>query len=318
MRKRLATLVGIAILLLWGGVMIAFYVSGRIVVYLTGEFRTFALLAGFGLVVLALFNLLTMRANVGDGHHHDHDHDHDHGDDDDHDHVTPALGVVPLLILIVPLVAAARLSPDAFSERVVMNKGLYDIVDASSATVGKSVALERPAPPVDGSSEPDGGVDVDEGVGSGANGEMADGAPAEEEWEEYTLADLEAQVEKTADGNFLLTVPQLFYTAGDEELQRVVETVKVEAVAQVMPEKVNNPDGTRLRIFRLFVECCAADARPLSIPAEFGAEPPEYQEMGWVKVVGTMSYVEEDGITVPLLMVESMEETEEPEDAFMF
>ncbi|MEM8956060.1 MAG: DUF1980 domain-containing protein [Verrucomicrobiota bacterium] len=311
MRKRLATLIGIAILLLWGVMMIAFYVSGRIVVYLTGEFRTFALLAGLGLVVLGLFNLLTMRANVGSGHHHDHDHDHDHhhdhDHDDDHDHVTPAIGLVPLLILVVPLVVAARISPDEFSERVVMNKGLYDILDASSATVGKSVALERSTSPVDAPEAADGV-------------EMAEEAPGgeEEEWEEYTLADLEAQVDRTPEGNFLLTVPQLFYTAGDEELQRVVETVTVEAVAQVMPEKVNNPDGTRLRIFRLFVECCAADARPLSIPAEFGQEPPTYEEMGWVKVVGTMSYVEEDGITVPLLMVESMEETEAPEDAFMF
>jgi uncharacterized membrane protein YcgQ (UPF0703/DUF1980 family) len=320
MGKRTATVLGIAILLLWGGVMISFYLSGRIVGYLTGEFRTFAMLAGFGLCVLALFNLLTLRAKVGCGH------DHDHGDDDghghDHDHVTPVIGVIPFLILVVPLVAAARMSPDQFSDRVVKNKGLYSIVDASKATVGKSAALERPATATvpDAPSDPpvsmdDVGAPADSGAGADA---VAEAVPEEEEWEEYTLADLEAQVEKTEEGHFLLTVPQLFYTAGDEELQRVVQDVTVEAVAQVMPEKVNNPDGTRLRVFRLFVECCAADARPLSIPVEFGEAPPKYQEMGWVKVIGKMTYVEEDGITVPLLNVERMEETEPPEDAFMF
>jgi uncharacterized membrane protein YcgQ (UPF0703/DUF1980 family) len=316
MGKRTATMVGIAILLLWGGMMIAFYMSGRIVGYLTGEFRTFALLAGFGLCVLALFNLLTLRAKVGCGH------DHDHGDEEghDHDHVTPVIGLIPFLILVVPLVAAAKMSPDQFSERVVMNKGLYSIVDASKSTVGKSAALERPASVAAMDAPLD--EEIPDAVESSApvaeSGAGADTAVEEEEWEEYTLADLEARVEKTEEGNFLLTVPQLFYTAGDEELQRVVQEVTVEAVAQVMPEKVNNPNGSRLRVFRLFVECCAADARPLSIPVEFGKAPPEYQEMGWVRVIGKMSYVEEDGITVPVLNVERMEETDPPEDAFMF
>ena len=161
-------------------------------------------------------------------------------------------------------------------------------------------------------------ADAPDAPGAGGDAPADAAAEVEDEWGEYTLADLEAQVDKSEDGNFMLTVPQLFYTAGDEELQRVLEGLAVETVAQVMPEKVNNDDGHRLRVFRLFIECCAADARPLSIPIDFGEPAPEYQEMGWVKVVGKMKYVDEDGITVPLLTVDAMNTVEPPEDAFMY
>ena len=81
-----------------------------------------------------------------------------------------------------------------------------------------------------------------------------------------------------------------------------------------MPETINNPDGTRLRIFRLFIECCAAGARSLSIPIEFREEPPGYEEMGWVKVVGKMHYSKEGEEIVPVINVETREPTAEPID----
>ena len=77
-------------------------------------------------------------------------------------------------------------------------------------------------------------------------------------------------------------------------------------------------DGTRIRVFRLFMECCAADARPLSIPVDFGKAPPDYKEMGWYKIRGKMDYRMEDGITVPILRAIGMAETEEPEEGMLY
>jgi hypothetical protein len=95
-------LISALLLLLWGGVMLYFYVGGRIVHYLPpdGIFRPMALWGGIGMVVLALYNLATIGAKEADCCEHDHEHDHghdhahkdgscghDHGHSHDHGHV---------------------------------------------------------------------------------------------------------------------------------------------------------------------------------------------------------------------------------------
>jgi hypothetical protein len=71
------------LLLLWGGVMVYFFASGRVVHYLTGfgGFRVQALICGLLLCVLAAFELL-VRERHNHEHEHDHDHDHAHGQAD--------------------------------------------------------------------------------------------------------------------------------------------------------------------------------------------------------------------------------------------
>lgn len=293
--------------------MVYFYASGRISVYLAPEFRIYSLVAGLGLCVLGIFNLLTMKADVGCGHDHDHG-DEGQGHEHDHDH-GPPITVVSLIFLTVPLLVAARISPDGFGAQTVANKGLYNPnYEANPVKEGFDLRVEETAP----RKETAGPAVEPQPQPETATATEPEPEPADDGYGEYTLADLEAQVDKSAEGNYLLTIPQLFYTGGDEELQRVLKGLPVETVGQVMDEEINNADGTRLRIFRLFIECCAADARPLSIPAEFGKAAPEYQEMGWVKIIGTMNYVSEDGMTVPVLEVKTMEPTEPPEDEMIF
>jgi uncharacterized membrane protein YcgQ (UPF0703/DUF1980 family) len=134
----------------------------------------------------------------------------------------------------------------------------------------------------------------------------------------FTLADLKAQVPQSKEGNFILEVPELYYTAGDKEVQSVITGQPVETTAQVLPEKVNNADGKRLRIFRLLVQCCAADARPYSVPVEFADKAPPIKDMTWVKIVGTMAYAQENGQTVPLVKAISITETTAPENSMLY
>ena len=58
--------------------MVYFYVSGRISLYLAQEFRIYTLVAGLGLCVLGLFNLLTRGTGTEAECCHDHGHDHGH------------------------------------------------------------------------------------------------------------------------------------------------------------------------------------------------------------------------------------------------
>lgn len=436
-------LVSVILLALWGGVMLYFYASGRISKYLQSEgiFQPMVLIGGVGLVVLALFNLLTMGAEESDCCEHDHDHDHDHGGcghdhsrdegpgagcghdhshghahdhahaeahdhgccGHDHDHAHKeshvccghdhghhhehahsheghAHGIldesgmagrlVAIFILAVPVTYAAIRTPDQFSINTITNKGGYSsVIDAAGAvqhsiknkaagkpapedTAAAADANKPDAPPPAASSQaavpaaavaaappsastslpaavtalPPATVSTTTTSGAGASPAAAaaaasappSGAKDTKSYGGFTLADLEAQVPKSKAGNFMLDVPEIYYTAGDKEVQTVLAGQSVETVAQVLPEKVNNAEGRRLRVFRLQIQCCAADARPYSIPVEFSDKAPTIKDMTWVKVTGKMAYRQEGGQTVPLLEAKSIDETAAPENATMY
>ena len=143
-------------------------------------------------------------------------------------------------------------------------------------------------------------------------------AQATKSYGTFSLEDLKQQVPQSKDGNFILEVPELYYTGGDQEVQRVLTGQMVETIAQILPEKVNNADGHRLRIFRMLVQCCAADARPYSVPVDFGKKAPDLKEMSWVKVVGKMSYKKEGEQTVPVIQATKVEETTAPDNAMIY
>lgn len=443
-------LVSVALLLLWGGVLLYFYSSGRITHYLPpdGIFRPMALTAGIGLMVLGIFNLATMGHETSDccdhdhdhdddghghdhahddgccGHDHSHDHahqhthshdkagccdhghahapspektdccghDHSHGHDHGHSHAHTTAAAAPhdhahgileesgpigrtvaILILAVPIVVAAALTPDQFSPNAIINKGLYSNNYSTSSVApqtrlgsnkpgagapagtpaaktttptaavpaptpapvaqpGKATLAEVPAsgPRVPGSAAPATAsvasttVNVPPpGPGPDAKktAEMAakapSGADATKSYGSFTLADLKAQVPQSKEGNFILEVPELYYTAGDKEVQGVLAGQMVETTAQVLPEK-NDTTGKRLRIFRLLVQCCAADARPYSVPVEFADKAPVLKDMTWVKVIGKMAYKQEGGQTVPTIEVSSITETTSPDNAMLY
>jgi hypothetical protein len=400
--------VSVALLFLWGSVLLYFYASGRIINYLPpdGIFQPMVLVAGVGLMILGLFNLLTSNAAELDcGHDHSHDHDHahshsgccghdhdhavahdhdhdhstcghdhshdtptrghDHGHDHDHDHQEHAHAhgmleesgwtgrFVAIAILAIPITLAALNSPDQFSPRVAENKGLYspnyaDTTRADQFSLKKASAAsptsaladltappksspspDAPPAPKAGSSPSQApamdtppakattpaGTDAPATASGGSSGTTP---PAAQSYGNFTLADLEAQVPKSEAGNFILDVPEIYYTGGDVEVQSVLKGQSVETIAQILPEKVNNDDGHRLRIFRMLVQCCAADARPYSIPVDFGKKAPDYKEMSWVKIVGTMTYKQEGGQTVPVLEAKTIEETTAPDQTMIY
>lgn len=367
-------LISTLLLLLWGGVMLYFHVSGRIASYLPpdGIFRPMALWGGIGMVVLGLYNLATMGAKEAaccehehdhdhahkDGccghdhaheHKHDHDHDHDHGhahEHHHHDHVhahdeegthghshgileeSGAIGrLVAILLLAVPVTYAAIRTPDRYSSNAVINKGLYapnygEGARAEQFSLKKDTPA-RPAPAVAAPAVAQTLPDPSKGPAPAVNTkevekQAAKGGAEAKSYGTFSLADLKAQVPQSPEGNFILEVPEIYYTAGDKEVQGVLSGQPVETIAQVLPEKVNNEKGTRLRIFRLLVQCCAADARPYSIPVEFGKAAPQFKDMSWVKVTGKMTYKQEGEQTVPVLEATSMTEAAEPANAMVY
>lgn len=132
-----------------------------------------------------------------------------------------------------------------------------------------------------------------------------------------TRAEIEKSHRKTGDGFLEFSLMELFFSSGDREMQNLLDGLKVETEGRWMDEKVRNPNGTRKRLYRLFITCCAADSRAIPIVLEFGKTPPEFRENDWVKVSGTMRFPLEEGLIQPVLVVERVIAAEPPyEESF--
>jgi len=337
--KKFLQFLTIATLITWGGVFLFFYLTGRVEKHLDSSFRIYALIAGVGMLVLGAFNFINRKRAVGlcnhdhahgdHTHDHDHDHTHDHDHDHDHDHHhhhddSPSTVFSSIIILLVPLLIATGYSKDQFSPQYLAKWGKIER-QMLQMRIAEARSKRSPSNETVGSSaDPKANPYTSDAVGSVANPTDADTPPepsdndTNDSWATFTIEDLKQMVPQNEAGDFQLDVPQIFYTAGDIELMDVMEGIPIETTAQLMEETLNNPNGHRLKAFRLFIECCAADARPLSIPIDFGQGPPEYIEMGWYKLYGKLHYVEEDGELLPILQMERFEETSEPPEGLLF
>jgi len=290
MSQRLIIILQSIVLFVFGLIFIWFYIFGRIDKYLTsaGSFQIQALMAGLFLSIISGFLLLTSSKKVSCAH--------------DHDHSEMTLGgmVLTSLIVLIPVIISALYTPDAYSKNWVQN---------NSTGWGKGVIGETPEAFNLKNQVNDKQSIKSEGESEGSKTKaVADAAG----WGPYTIDDLKQQVDQNDDGEFLMDVISIFYTGGDEEVQGVVKGLPVETMGQVMPETMHNSEGKRIRIFRLMMNCCIADARPVSIPVEFSADVPSYKEMGWYKIHGVMDYEQWDEFTIPVLKANKMIPTEEP------
>ncbi len=118
-----------------------------------------------------------------------------------------------------------------------------------------------------------------------------------------TREEIENTHSKTADGYLQFSLMELFFATGDRELQDVIGGMQVETEGRIVEEKNDNPNGTRMRLYRMFMTCCVADSSAIPIILEFGKEPPLLPDNGWVQVAGTMTFPEENGTLKAVLQV---------------
>ena len=309
MTQRLVIFLQSIVLIIFGSVFIWFYVHGRLDKYLTsaGSFQIQALIAGLVLCMIGTFLVITSGNEAGCTHDHDHGHGHDHGHDHgyghDHHHGPTTLGgnLVTLLIVLIPVLYSAIYTPDAYSKSWVQK---------NSSSWGKGPIGEAPE-----LFKLKNNIGSTKAANSSNESENSESVAEAAGWGPYTIEDLKQQVDQNDNGEFMMDVISIFYTGGDDEVQQVVKGLPVETIGQAMPETMRNEAGNRIRIFRLMMNCCIADARPISIPVEFDQSIPNYKEMGWYKVHGVMDYENWDEFTIPLLKATKLVPTAEPEQS---
>jgi uncharacterized membrane protein YcgQ (UPF0703/DUF1980 family) len=118
---------------------------------------------------------------------------------------------------------------------------------------------------------------------------------------------------KAADGNVALEVTDLLYAESEDSLRKMFSDKTIEVIGQYLP----GSDPQRFKLVRMFIVCCAADARPLAVPVEISA-PTSAAEMGWVKVVGKATYAKNGDRVHVLLKADTVEPTEPPAEAMLY
>lgn len=129
----------------------------------------------------------------------------------------------------------------------------------------------------------------------------------------FTKETLDATRQKSSDGFYEMNLLELFYSAGDSELERVFTGLKFETEAMLRSEPNRNPKGNRMRLYRMFMTCCAADMKAIPMSVEFEGDLPTFEPNVWVKVGGEMYYEHIKGVTYPVMKVLHIKETTSPE-----
>jgi hypothetical protein len=115
------------------------------------------------------------------------------------------------------------------------------------------------------------------------------------------------------DGNVALEVTDLLYAETQEPLRKMIAGKTVGVIGQFIPGATHD----QFKLVRIFLWCCAADARPIYIPVALSA-PVDVSDMEWVKVTGTAEFSTNEGQNHVLRKADSVDASDPPEEAMLY
>ena len=124
-------------------------------------------------------------------------------------------------------------------------------------------------------------------------------------------------LQRTPEGHIVAEVLDLLYAAQDRNLRGEFEGKTVELVGQLMPDKSADGGGKRFKAVRMFMTCCAADARPVATLVE-AEKLPDIPEMTWIKITGTATFPVENGRSTAVLKATKVEKSAPPDESMLF
>ncbi len=131
--------------------------------------------------------------------------------------------------------------------------------------------------------------------------------------EPFTRATIEKTTPKSPEGNYLLTITELYWSAGDEEIMKAYDGLPAQLEGRIISEEPKlDPNGNRKRLYRVFMTCCAADAQVLGLALEFDGPLPDLPDKTWVKVSGTVAFEKTEGQDFAYLKVANLQTASEP------
>ena len=288
-----------------GGVLIAFFINGRIDQYLHPQFRLWELAGGIGFCIAGAIYLVTKKSMdcCVDGqciHSNPR---------------SPVRAVVALGVIAVPLIAGTVFSKDSYDQQAILNRGF--VQDASGLPL-RNVAKD--VPPAKDPNQPAIpsealGGDKDEnsmeppspqdGSGNTASQNGAGPDSKDDSSEQY--------LPRAEDGNVALEVSDLLYSETEESLRKMFSGKTIEVIGQYLP----GADKSEFKIVRMFIVCCAADARPISVPVKTQG-PVSIADMSWVKVIGQPEFVANGDRAKVTIKAAQVQPTDPPAEAMLY
>lgn len=286
MKKTFSRWLPCATLALWGVLVLCFYFGNRprIYSYLSPTFRPYTLAAGIVLLLLAAC-FVVFPINI---------------DACAQNEITAksfrrktAGRFLTFLLLLIPICASAFISKDSYSPLAIEN-GLQMTLLPPPRPKNVTPYVEPPLP----SNNP-----------QDASAQQSQPPSAEDDSEE---------IPRDKDGNMIVQVVDLLYAAQESDLRAPFKGGQtVEVIGQLMPDTTDNPNGDRFKLVRMFIVCCAADARPVAVLVQSPEKPPG-AEMSWIKVVGTVEFPTEGGRTIAVVKAKKVETTNPPEETMLY
>lgn len=118
-------------------------------------------------------------------------------------------------------------------------------------------------------------------------------------------------------GPMPLQVIDMLYGIQMPSYREEFEGKEVEMTAQFVPMTTGNPKGDRFQAVRMFITCCAADAKPVGVTVR-SSSIPKVSEMGWVKIIGKPTFPMEGGRRTAVLEAFKVEPCEAPPEPFVY
>ena len=270
----------------WSAILLYFFFSGRVTAFLIPTFRPYVVIAGFVMAAMALiFLLFPADANCCSSA------------ECGHGLSRLTLGkILTFLVLLLPVTAAAMFSPDGFGKKAILNRGIA--TDASGLRPPPAGKITPRTPP---------------DLALPTNDPAAQSPDAASK----TPAAPQDYLTRTPDGKIVAEVLDLLYAAQDNALRADFENKAVVLYGQLMPDTANNASGKRFKAVRMFMTCCAADARPVATLVESDTLP-KLPEMTWIKVTGTATFPIENGRRISVLKADLVEKTDPPDETMLF
>lgn len=305
-------------LLLWGGLVLWLSFAGQLATYLHPSLQNYTTAAGVVFLVLAFFGFRSLFTRPLLHEHHEHHGHHEYcGNHQGHDHAEQAKGhqhhgtvdgmgamLFKTILLLLPLAIIVSGKATAYSITTIQNRGVVDNINKlPSAKAGAAAAASAASSSKSTTSVTPSAITV---ATNDATTSASQSSPS---------SDSSAP---TASGRPMpLQVIDMLYAVQMPSYRGEFEGKEVELIGQYIPLTTGNPKGDRFQAIRMFITCCAADAKPVGVTVQY-PKPLKVSEMGWVKITGKPTFPMEGGHRMAVLEATKVEECPAPSEPFVY
>jgi uncharacterized repeat protein (TIGR03943 family) len=281
------------LLALWGGFVLWLSATSQLSTYLHPSLQPYTTVAGVTLLVLAAFAVRSLmvapRAHQeccrGHHDHGDHPHAGHNGHDADHHHGEDESGWLALLfktlLLLAPLLMILFGQGTKFTMTTVQNRGVVeDLQKLPSANTSAAAAASAASSAVAATS---------------AHRDVSSGAMP-------------------------VQIIDMLYAVQMPSYREEFEGKEVVLTGQYVPLTTGNPKGDRFQAIRMFITCCAADAKPVGVTIRYPRDKMSLKvpEMGWIKITGKPVFPMDGGRRTAIIEATKVEECTAPSEPFVY